>query len=370
MIKIKILHIINDLGSGGAEKLIEETLPIMKKNHNVNVEILLLSKKNNVFYSKLKQNNIKINVIGTDNIYNFLNLFSIRKFIKKNNFDIIHSHLFPTIYWVSLASMTLINKKYKLILTEHSTNNRRRSYNFFRLIDKFIYNEYDKVISISKNTQDNLLNWLKLEENNKFTIIENGIDISKFNNAKPYQKNEICSECSRDNIFLTMIGRFSHQKDQKTLIKSLKYLDDNIHLLLVGRGDLLENHKKYVKKVNLDNRVHFLGFRNDVDRILKSSDIVILSSYWEGFGLAAVEGMASNKPVIVSDVKGLKEIVNGFGLLFEQGNEKELSFLINKLISDQDFYNEISNKCYNRAKDYNIRKMTNNLIKVYEKLSI
>jgi len=111
---VKVLYIINNLSSGGAEKLIEQTLPIMNKKEIVEVELLLLTKENNVFEKKIKDAGIKINVIGTNNIYNPLNIISIRKFIKNNNFDIIHAPLFPVIYWTSLAVKSLFNKKLKL----------------------------------------------------------------------------------------------------------------------------------------------------------------------------------------------------------------------------------------------------------------
>jgi hypothetical protein len=365
---MKILHIINNLGSGGAEKLIEQSLPIMNKKENIETELLLLTKENNVFEKKIKDAGIKINVIGTNNIYNPLNIISIRKFIKNNNFDIIHAHLFPVIYWTSLAVKSLFNKKLKLFLTEHNTHNKRRNYFFFQPIEKFIYNEFDKVISISQKTETNLIEWLKLKKNEKFTVIENGIDTKKFNIAKPYSKEKLVSKCNDDNIFVTMVGRFSEQKDQKTLIKAINKVNKNVHLLLVGEGKFLDEHKEYVNNLGLKDRVHFLGFRNDIERILKTSDIVVLSSFWEGFGLAAVEGMAAGKPVIASDVSGLREVVEGAGLVFEQGNEKELADIINKLIKDDNYYNKIVKKCVKRADNYDLDKMVDSLVTTYKRL--
>jgi glycosyltransferase involved in cell wall biosynthesis len=362
---MKILHIINNLGSGGAEKLIEDTLPIMNKKEDIELEVLLLTDKNNVFAESLKKQGIKINVIGTDNIYSPTNIISIRKFIKNNDFDIIHAHLFPTIYWTSLAAKTLLNRKFKLVFTEHSTHNRRRNYIIFKPIDRFIYNEFDKVISISQKTKANLIDWLGAKKKNKFTIIENGIGTQKFNEAEAYSKKEMFSTCTEDNTFITMVGRFSEQKDQKTLIRALKQLDNNVHLFLVGEGLLIEEHKKYVENLNLNNRVHFLGFRSDVERILKTSDIVVLSSYWEGFGLAAVEGMAAGKSVIASDVSGLREVVKDAGLLFEQGDDEELAEIINELINNNDYYDLVSQKCLKKAEKYDISKMLNSLLKVY-----
>ncbi|WP_082021825.1 glycosyltransferase family 4 protein [Sphingobacterium sp. T2] len=117
------------------------------------------------------------------------------------------------------------------------------------------------------------------------------------------------------------------------------------YLLLVGDGVRKNELVKLVNENNLGNRVHFLGVRNDVNSILKSVDYVVVSSHWEGFGLAAVEGMAAQKPVLASNVKGLGEVVNGAGILFEKGNEQSLAENILTLHSNPLRYSEIANKC-------------------------
>lgn len=77
-----------------------------------------------------------------------------------------------------------------------------------------------------------------------------------------------------------------------------------MHLLCVGTGPLLEEHRKYCEKNNLSSRVHFLGLRNDIPQILKASDVIVLSSEHEGFSLSMLEAMASGRPFIASDVPG------------------------------------------------------------------
>ena len=119
-----------------------------------------------------------------------------------------------------------------------------------------------------------------------------------------------------------MTGRFSKAKDHTTLVKSLKLLPYNYKLLLVGEGELKKNIEILIKKINLENRVIFLGFRNDIPELMKTVDINILSSNWEGFGLVAVEGMASGRPFIGSDVDGMNDVIRGGGILFEKGSEK------------------------------------------------
>lgn len=363
---MKVLHIINSLSSGGAEKLLQDFIILGKDNYNVQLDLFILSEENNVFEKKLLENNVKIYKSKYRNIYNPLNIFIIRKLIKNNNYDIVHAHLFPSFYWTALASLFL-NKKIKLILTEHNTHNKRREKKYLRLIEKLIYSRYNKIISISDMTQANLINWLKINAKkvNKYTIIENGINVKKFKEAEPYKKSQISKDFNQDTKLICMIGRFSEQKDQITLIRALELLDDDIHLLLIGEGKLKEDCVNLVKRISLERRVHFLGFREDVDRILKTVDIVVLSSNWEGFGLAAVEGMAAGKPVIASNVPGLREVVKDAGLIFEKGDYIDLSKKIKLLLQNKDIYIETQEKCLKRAEKYDIYCMVKNYFDIY-----
>lgn len=364
---MKILHIISGLGSGGAQKLVEETVPLINRYKDVEVEVLLLNDRNNVFDKKLRDSGIKVEVVPFRNPRSPLNIFFIRKYLVTGDYDIVHVHLFPTSYWVALASKILFKNNCKLIFTEHSTHNSRREKWYFKYIDIFIYSNYDKVISISKNTQENLLKWINSSKTNinKFTVIENGINLRRFTEAKSYKKSEINSNLNQDNKLLCMVGRFGKQKDQSTIIYAMRNLPTDTHLILVGEGQLKQENEKLAKELGVGSRVHFLGVRNDVERILKTVDILILSSHWEGFGLAAVEGMAAGKPVIASNVEGLREVVKGAGILFEKGNSNDLALKINDLSNNDEKYESISSLCLKRAEQFDINIMVEQYLNLY-----
>jgi glycosyltransferase involved in cell wall biosynthesis len=114
--------------------------------------------------------------------------------------------------------------------------------------------------------------------------------------------------------------------------------------------------------------VFFLGIRTDVPQLLKGSDIVVLSSKYEGLSLSSIEGMASGKPFIAADVPGLKEIVVGAGLLFPQGDEKALVKKITELLNDEKLYNKVSVSCLERAALYDINNMVEKHITLYRSI--
>lgn len=367
---LKILHVIINLGSGGAEKLLEEAVPLMNEIEGVETDVLLLTDEKNVFDKALKSKGIKVDVIKLRKIYSPVNIIEIRKHIVDGKYDIVHSHLFPTQYWVALSRLFLKSKKIKLITTEHSTNNRRRGKPYFRLLDKYIYSKYDSIISITDKTQNNLINWIdpKRKQLEKHRVIENGINLDKFANAIPYNKHELKKEFNEKTKLICMVGRFSEAKDQPTLIKAITKLPPDIHLLLVGEGPLRRYNEDLAQQLGVIHRVHFLGFRNDVERILKTADIIVLSSHWEGLSLASIEGMSCGRPFLASKVEGLQEIVEGYGMIFEHENENELSILIKKILDEDDIYNEIVINCLKRAEEFNISTTVQKLIDEYNTL--
>jgi glycosyltransferase involved in cell wall biosynthesis len=95
----------------------------------------------------------------------------------------------------------------------------------------------------------------------------------------------------------------------------------------------------------------------------------MLSSKFEGLSLSSIEGMASGKPFVATDVEGLTNILKGYGLLFKYQDDIELSTILLKLINDHEFYGEISALCLKRANEFSIEKLRDKLIDQYEKIS-
>src|SRR5690606_32205231 len=120
----------------------------------------------------------------------------------------------------------------------------------------------------------NLKDHLKNPYLNIITI-NNGINIEEIKNATPYGPSEFGLD--PDVIIIVQVSSFTPQKDQNTLIKSLAQLQPNVCLLLVGDGPLRGETEKLAVRLGVDDRVKFLGYRNDVPRIIKSSFIVVLS---------------------------------------------------------------------------------------------
>ena len=350
---MKILQVISSLETGGAQKLLSDLLPLIAEKHEVT---LLVNKDiNNIFTQKIKNSNVRYICSNLPNLYSLKNYFVLRKMI--GQYDIIHVHLFPLIYWVAIAS---IFKKTNLIYTEHSTSNKRRDKRYFRPIERWMYSRYKRIISISQQTQDAIMTWLKADSNDKrFTIVNNGIKLSAFHKHKE-------SSNSKRNII--MVSRFVPSKDQITVIRALTMLPDNINVTFLGDGETMNRCKNEAERLGVRERIVFAGQQDDITTWFTKADIAIQSSNWEGFGLAAVEAMAVGLPTIASDVEGLRQVVEGAGLLFPKGDAKTLSKLILQTLTDNSVYQEISEKCRNRSLLYDIQNTANLYVSIYEEV--
>lgn len=350
---MRILHIIYSMEIGGAQRLLSDLLPLLAKGHQVG---LLVSKDvDNDFTHNIEKGNVKVMTTGGTHLYSPMNILFIARLAKE--YDVVHVHLFPMIYWAALASLLA---PMSLVYTEHSTFNRRRERWYMRPLERFVYNRYKMVISISQQVQNALTEWLKVETcDERFVVIENGVNLSGFLRKDSVDKSY--------NI-LIMISRFSREKDQMTLIRALKLLPDGVRVIFVGDGENMESCKQLAIELGVQERTHFVGAQTDVASWIARADIGIQSSKWEGFGLTAVEMMAAGLPVVASDVDGLKQVVGGAGILFEAGNAADLAHQVGRLLNDNQYYRVIGDNCKERASYYDIKIMAEKYIEVYKEL--
>lgn len=362
---MRVLRVINSLGIGGAERSIVTNVPIHNKR-GVKTDVLLLNGKSSFFVNTLKQNDVNIIMFSKSNniktIYNPLLFIRLIKYFK--DYDIIHAHLFPSIYWVALAKV-FSRSKTKIVLTEHSTENRRRKSNsLIKSLERYVYGLYDALITITPEAENNLRTHLKGDK--KIDMIYNGVDLNAFKQTKGhyrFPKSKIINP-----FYLVQVASFRIQKDQKTLIKALQYLPDNIVAVFVGDGPTKDDCIDLAKSLNVFHRTLFLGLQENIPEIMCAADIVIMSSIYEGFGRAAVEGMAAGKPVIGSDVNGLAQVINDRRLLFTIGDEKQLSQIIKKLYEDLEVYQDISLKSLENSKRFSLEVMIEKYEEVYKRI--
>ena len=228
---------------------------------------------------------------------------TLKKLFKNNSYRIVHSHLntlsvFP-LYCAKLAKVPV------RIAHSHSTSNKKEwkkniLKNILKPFSKMFANQY---FACSKWAGE----WLfgeKVYQQGKIKIINNAIDLEKFTyNLETREKKR--KELGLEGKFVVgHIGRFVKQKNHEFLIDVFEKLQqkiDNATLLLIGDGPLEKKVQQKIQELGIQEKVIFLGVREDVGEIYQAMDIFILPSIYEGLGMVAVEAQLADLPTFVSD---------------------------------------------------------------------
>ena len=365
---MRILQVITSLDMGGAETLVVNLIPRLQALGNT-VDLCVFDGKETPLTQRLRKESpqTKIYALG-HGVYNPLYIIKLAKIMK--NYDIVHTHNSSPQLFVAIASLF---RQTNLVSTEHNTSNRKRNWKWYRPIESWMYGRYDHVICISKIAEDKLREYMRgewlVKSSNRYksiTTINNGIDVNAISKATPCKELLDLKE-SRKSIL--MVAGFRKQKNQDTIIRALTLLDkEKYEVWFAGIGERMEEVKQLALSLGVSDRVRFLGLRTDIPNVLRAADIIVMSSHWEGLSLSNVEGMSAHKPFIASDVNGLKEVTKGYGLLFPHEDAKALAEEINRLASDETYYNEIAERCYNRALEFDISNTVSGYADVYKNI--
>ncbi|KGF36663.1 glycosyltransferase [Hoylesella buccalis] len=358
---MKILQVITSLQIGGAEHVVVHLTKLLRqKDHTV--DVIVFNGEHTAFMRELEETGCRIYKFGRG-FYNLSYIPKLRRIMQE--YDIIHTHNSSPQLFAAIANIGLGKV---LITTEHSTNNRKREHPMFSFVDKWMYGKYAKVVTISRIAEDKLCNYLGISTNqtgdslrDKITTINNGVDVNAF-----YHVEDLPDLDHQGKFVTVMVAGYREAKDQETVIRAIALLPDEYELWLVGDGVRRPEIEAEIVKQNVTERVKLLGIRSDVPQILKSADVIVMSSHWEGLSLSNIEGMSSGKPFVASEVNGLKEVTAGYGILFPHGDAETLADVIKKLHDDSEYYRQVADRCYQRALQYDIRKMVDAYEQLYD----
>lgn len=353
MKKKKILHVVSTI-NGGVGRVVEDIL--VGCSDDFEMSLLVLGNTDRLDLKRLGKYNIKIDSWNLSNEKNLFLILRLYRYIRQKKINIINVHLFPLLYYVAFISVFLYKIKY--IYTEHSTLSNRHK-GWMRPIEKLIYSRYNVIIAVSGSVSSMLNNWV---EKDTVITVNNGYDM---NNSNFETSIVFLNDRYKGKKIITMASRFVLGKDFETLIDAVALLSDKYHLILVGDGNRLSVVKDYAKKKKVLNRVDFLGFRDDVLNIFKGSDLVVLSSSFEGLPVVLLESISVNTLVLGSEVPGIVDVLEDTELLFEYGNSDELARKIDLIINNKDNYNDIISKIKIK---FDINCSINGYKNVYKKL--
>ncbi|MCT3574122.1 glycosyltransferase family 4 protein [Levilactobacillus brevis] len=308
---MKIMYCITRSNWGGAQAniygLIEDQIT------NNNQVILVVGETGELTRRVEKLDNVEIIYLSElkrslSPYDDFRAVMRLRKIIRSHRPNILHLHSSKAGAVGRLATIGLINKPI-VIFTAHGWAftegvGSKVKIVVYAYIEKFLAHFTDKIICVSKFDYDLAVKKKIFNSANQGIVIYNGVD------------TPTCithSEKSLGKVIITMTARFDTQKNQLLLIQALGKLESfNYELRLIGDGPFMEKCKLEVVQYSLQEHIKFYGFRSDVDKILKNSDIFALITNYEGLPISIIEAMSFSLPIIASDVGGIsEEVING-----------------------------------------------------------
>lgn len=293
----------------------------------------------------------------------------LKKIFKENKYEIVHSHLNSlSVFPLYCAWREKIPVR---IAHSHSTTNKKE---WKKNILKNVLKPFSKIFATNYFAcSEHAGRWLfgnKTFERGEVTIIKNAIDIKKFKFNQEIRNKIRINFKVEDKLVLGHVGRFVKQKNHEFLIDIFNEVQkekENSVLFLIGEGPLEIQIKEKVKILGLEEKVHFLGIRNNVNELMQMMDCFVFPSLYEGLGIVLIEAQTSNLPCVAS-TEVPKEVKINENVSFCELNEnpKEWSNKILDLIGKEEQRNGKEN--LNSLSKYNIEVEANNLLEIYLKL--
>lgn len=289
--------------------------------------------------------------------------------VKSNQIDILHVHYaIPHAYAAYMAKKMLIDMgiQIPIVTTLHGTDiTLVGSHPFYRPAVTFSINHSDRVTAVSESLKEDTLRLFEIRKN--IQVIPNFIDIDKIKSkGKPCERSLLAS---KEEKILSHISNFRPLKRILDVIAIFEGVHPKVKskLMMVGEGPEKQKAVQYVKEKGLEGRVLFLGNSNEIEKILCYSDLFLLPSEKESFGLSALEAMAHGVPVISSNTGGISEVnIHGkTGYLSEIGDIQDMTKNALKLLKDDKLHSTFKNQAQTQAGIFNIDKVVGKYESIY-----
>ena len=359
---MKILHLIYTEAISGAEKYLKHLLPGLKA-YGIDCELMIVSPESTAgsFVNYCNELN-KLGVKTTLLIANKWSVISTAKkvnaYLKAGNISIVHAHLLISDI-IAAVLKTLFNPRVYLISSKHGYQEKLlqqyepgknyRPNDLYYFITKLIFRKIDKNIAVSKGIADLYFN-LGLTKT-VCPYIHHGIKIEAFN------KKDHEAECRMADPQLIIVGRVELFKGHRFLIEAMPFVAaafPGVKLLVLGEGSEKNNCIEMVNGLGLQNQVEFLGFKDHPYSYISNSDIIILPSLFEPFGLVYIEAFALKTPVVAFDTPAGNEIMTDHetALLVAKGDSGALAEKIIYLLKNKAAGEAMAERAYKKYKEF------------------
>lgn len=361
--KIRVLHVIDHLGYGGAPFVVKGVVERMPADR---VESVVCALRPNP-----KSLPIQAEVITLPSRkYSPAAIRSIANLCQSRQIDIIHAHL-QKAFIASLLATYLC--PCRLVLHEHGPIFRRGAGWIYRRLLRLLGWRADAIIANSEAAKSALQRAMRRAEV-PIAVIPNFIDLTLFDPAR-YERAPIRASLGLDpdQFVIGFVGRLDRVKGADLLVQAAAALQkqgDFFRIVLVGDGPERERLTRQIQRLGLDRAVLLAGLREDPAAIMPAFDAGVVPSRREAFGIAALEMMRMKVPVIASPVGGLPELVRDgeTGILLPEPSPEAIAQAVRKLHEDVSLRERLRQNAFAHASSFDGSRAVEQIVKVYERL--
>ena len=255
----------------------------------------------------------------------------IRRFIVANRIDVIHTHGYKSDVIAAIAAR---GTRCKIVSTPHGWSTRAGlKLGAYEALDRLVLGFFDAVAPLSRELYDGLarIPWIQ----RKLTFIPNAVDLVEIDSTTSLAPLVARSKAAGHRI-VGYVGQLIPRKRLGTLIRAVAQLPDDVALFIVGDGPQRAELEHFAAEIGVDNRVTFLGFRDDRLALVRGFDVFVLPSELEGIPRCLMESMALGTPVVAAAISGCRSLIEPgvTGELFEVDDVDGLRSAIGRLLSD------------------------------------
>jgi glycosyltransferase involved in cell wall biosynthesis len=336
----KVLHIIDSMGLGGAEKLLISVINELddKFEHH-----LIALRKPDTLLDQVSPR-CKTTVVGFKSVWNlWQTVRRIRKYIRQHHIDVVHSHL----YWPNVISRLATPRTVKLInslhaITSEATYKIRRSLLY---VDKLTYRKRCLMVGVSSEVLRDFDKWVGLK--GPSVVLYNFID-DKFFATQPK------TGFTKDGLRLVAVGNLRWQKNYTYITAAFKTMSPAVSIDIYGEGVLRDELQSSIDEHKL--AVHLCGHHHQLETILPRYDMLVMCSFYEGFSLGLMEAMACGLPPILSKLPVLEEAAGDSALYVNINDPSDLVRTVQRVLDGSVDLVSLSQKAHARARTMASRK--------------
>lgn len=291
---------------------------------------------------------------------------------RRERVDIIHAHQYTP--WFQAAMARMLYRRPAILFTEHGRHYPDVRLTKHVLCNRVLFRKGDYAMGVGAAVRTALIRNEGLPEE-AVGVVYNGVDLSPYGQNRETNRAEIRRELGlTDELVVMQVARLNYLKDHGTAIRAVERAVaqlPHLRLILVGEGEERDALESYVRERRLTHVVRFLGVRRDIPRLLAGADIFLLSSISEGIPLTIIEAMASELPVISTDVGGVREMIDSGknGLLATARDDVQIAEHILRLAKSPEDRQAFGTHGKHRAREmFSQRRMNESYQYIYEEL--